>query len=241
MTDESNSFEEFIASLNVAEKKRVEELIRTLRTPCEEWRNSESDILDEKFSAEFRSRLLTQHAFQGSTLFQETFDQAFISSLRAGGHEVKEAPAGERFWDINLNNKRVSLKSTKEKALRRDFLKISKLTEAAWIQDCRMASQRKKRTTELFEEYLRMVHRIFQLRYFVKDRLYELVEIPVSLFYAIKDVPVDAYNSEGPTIGIPVGQDPPDFKLKLDRSDAKITLTHIRKDVCIVHGTWKIG
>jgi DNA (cytosine-5)-methyltransferase 1 len=41
-------------------------------------------------------------------------------------------------------------------------------------------------------------------------------------------------------INIPVGANPPDFTLKLDRSDAKITIANINKAKCKVHGTWKI-
>lgn len=78
-------------------------------------------------------------------------------------------------------------------------------------------------------------------RYFQHTGLYELVEIPVEIFRQIEEVQSSSYASEGPTIGIPVGKSPPDFKLKLDRSDSKITLTHIRKEICVVHGTWKIG
>ncbi len=31
-----------------------------------------------------------------------------------------------------------------------------------------------------------------------------------------------------------------DFTLKLDRSDAKITIANIRKALCMVHGTWSL-
>jgi hypothetical protein len=48
-------------------------------------------------------------------------------------------------------------------------------------------------------------------------------------------------STDGPSIQIPVGQDPPDFTLKLDRSDSKITLANILKQNCVVHASWKIG
>jgi len=51
---------------------------------------------------------------------------------------------------------------------------------------------------------------------------------------------ISACSPDGPTINIPIGQDPPDFTLKLDRSDAKITLANINKNLCLVHGSWEL-
>ena len=81
---------------------------------------------------------------------------------------------------------------------------------------------------------------IVQLRYFRSSGLYELVEIPVPLFSQIMSVGLKHFAADGPTINIPIGQEPPDFTLKLDRSDAKVTLTNIQKALCLVHGTWQI-
>jgi len=84
------------------------------------------------------------------------------------------------------------------------------------------------------------VHSIFQFRYFAQKQRYELVEIPCRLFSGILDVPRSCFSSDGPSINIPVGNETPDFTLKLDRSDAKITIANIRKECCRVHGTWII-
>jgi hypothetical protein len=37
------------------------------------------------------------------------------------------------------------------------------------------------------------------------------------------------FSADGPTINIAVGKNPPDFTLKPDRSDAKITLANINE------------
>ena len=123
---------------------------------------------------------------------------------------------------------------------RNNTLHISKLTEAAWIQDCRTATKRREHTHRLFQEYCGEVDAIVQLRYFLTLRLYELVEIPVSLLSQILEVSRTHFSADGPTINIPIGKDPPDFTLKLDRSDAKITIANINKDLCLVHGTWQL-
>lgn len=129
------------------------------------------------------------------------------------------------------------MKSSKARSLCETTLHISKLTEAAWIQDCRTATKRLEYTQNLFHEYCSQVDAIVQLRYFRSERLYELVEIPVRLFTQIQDVGKRHFSADGPTIRIPIGKEPPDFTLKLDRSDAKITIANINKALCIVHGT----
>lgn len=236
----SDSLFNHILELNASQKKRVLDFVNALKRPCHEWINEESTYVDGRFAEEFRSRVLTQHAFQHTPLFQDTFDSAFYAAISATGKKVEMAPPGERFWDLKIDDFHISLKSTKEKSLSLNKLKISKLTEAAWIQDCRTAAKREKETKYLFETYIKTVGTIFQLRYFAKKRYYELVEIPVELFSPILDVPREYFNSDGPTINIPAGDDNPILKLKIDRSDAKITINGILKDHCVLHGTWQL-
>ncbi len=231
---------EVTISVTEAEQRRLTEFLDALRTPCEAWSKPGSYLNTPEFESEFRSKLLTHHCFMGSPLFQEGFDSAFLASCAQAGHDVAPAPDGQRFWDVILNDKRISLKSSKARNLRSAHLHISKLTEAAWIQDCRTAKRRQEKTFALFRHYCSEVDAIIQLRYFRSTRLYELVEIPVGLFAQVLKVGRKHFAADGPTINIPVGADPPDFTLKLDRSDAKITLANINKDRCVLHGTWQL-
>lgn len=176
----------------------------------------------------------------GSPLFQESFDSAFVAACEYSGHKVRQAPSGQRFWDVEVDGRRISLKSTKAKSIRKNTLHISKLTEAAWIQDCRTAALRQTRTFDLFKEYCKEVDGIIQLRYFTEANIYELVEIPTSLFEQILKVGKKHFSADGPTINIPIGKNPPDFTLKIDRSDAKITMANINKELCMVHGAWRL-
>lgn len=230
----------FTIPVTGAEKRRIEEFVAALRTPCEVWLAPNSPFNSEAFETEFRSKLLTHHCFMGAPLFQDGFDSAFVSACGRSGCQVAKAPGGQRFWDVQIGGKRISLKSTKAKDLKANRLHISKLTEAAWIQDCRTAARRRSETLELFKEYCAEVDSIIQFRYFVDRRRYELMEILVSLFKQIFGVGVKHFSADGPTINIPIGKDPPDFTLKLDRSDAKIAIANINKDVCMVHGTWQL-
>jgi hypothetical protein len=231
---------DFNVSVTAAEERRLKEFISSLRTSCTAHMHSESALNSEVFESEFRSKLLTHHCFMGSPLFQESFDSAFIAACSHAGHQVAQASDGQRFWDVMIDGRRISLKSSKAKSLRVDTLHISKLTEAAWIQDCRTATKRREHTHRLFKEYCDEVDAIVQLRYFQSLNRYELVEIPVSLFAQVLDVGREHFAADGPTITIPIGKNPPDFTLKLDRSDAKVTIAKINKQLCLVHGVWQL-
>jgi len=69
---------------------------------------------------------------------------------------------------------------------------------------------------------------------------FDLSRIEQQRLEEIKMVGREYFVSDGPTINIPVGANPPDFTLKLDRSDAKITVANINKDKCLIHGTWRL-
>jgi hypothetical protein len=222
------------------EKRRLEEFLKVLRTPCIVKGNPDSFFNTSLFEEEFRSKLLTHHCFMGSPLFQESFEAAFITSCEYAGLSVERAPDGQRFWDVRVEGFQISLKSSKARDLKKKKLHISKLTEAAWVQDCRTAKMRRDKTLNLFEEYCSEVDSIIQLRYFRSTKFYELVEFPVELFKQIKTADLSHFSADGPTINIPIGKEPPDFTLKIDRSDAKITIANINKDICTVHGTWKL-
>lgn len=223
-----------------AEERRLEEFLKALRTECDATISPKSALISVEFESEFRSKLLAHHCFMGSPLFQESFDSAFIAACEQSGHPVVKAPEGQRFWDVKVNGRKISLKSSKAKSIKKDTLHISKLTEAAWIQDCRTSSTRRKNTLTLFTEYCNEVDAIIQLRYFQSLATYEMVEIPVSLFKQVSNLKKESFEADGPMINIPVGKIPPDFTLKLDRSDAKITLANINKALCIVCGTWRL-
>ena len=243
------------------EQRYIDELLAAMRGPCEakfsafspfremhtETRMSSentfpspSPFLSDRFEKEFRTTLLIHHYFLRAPLATNSFEAAFVRAARTAGHDVEQAPDGQRFWDVEMDGRRISLKSTAAANLSVGSLHISKLCEAAWIQDARSASHRKDETKRLFAQYTRAVDAIIQLRLFKKRALYEMVGIPTYLLAQVAAVPRAKFAPEGPSIGIPIGKDPPDFTLKLDRSDAKITLANINKLVCSVLGTWQL-
>jgi len=228
-------------SCSPSETRRITELLGALRTTVVTTIDSASPLMSAEFVEEFQSRLLAQHVFLGNPLFQDSFERAFTASAEAAGFHVEQAAPGQRFWDLKIDRRPLSLKSSKALSMKRGALHVSKLTEAAWIQDCRTAARRHAETLALFDSFCGQVDEIIQVRYFESAQLYEIVGIPVALLRLIADLPVSEFQADGPSIRIPVGKVPPDFTLKLDRSDAKVTLTNIRIDKCLVHATWRLG
>ena len=240
------------------EQRYIAELLAAMRGPCEAAFSPVSEthteksfssettfpspapFLSDRFEKEFRTTLLIHHYFLRAPLATNSFEAAFVRAAHTAGHDIQQAPDGQRFWDVEMDGRRISLKSTAAANLRVRSLHISKLCEAAWIQDARSASHRENETKRLFSQYTRAVDAIIQLRLFKEKAFYEMVNVPTYLLAQVAAVPRTKFAPEGPSIGIPIGKDPPDFTLKLDRSDAKITLANINKLVCSVLGTWQL-
>ena len=80
--------------------------------------------------------------------------------------------------------------------------------------------------------------RAFRDKHEAPPYLYQLVEVPVSIFGSIEDAPVDAFATDGPRVPCMVGGKRV-ATVALDRSDAKITVSGIRLSACIVHAEWR--
>ena len=157
--------------------------------------------------------------------------------------------ATRRFVDVTLTpadgtTRRLSLKSTAARNLSERTAHISKLTEAAWIQDVRSAKARRQHTVELFREYRAAVDAIVMLRAFrepdaIPNR-YQLIEIPSGLFESLDNAPESAFAADGPVVDCAYGGLPSAAQVSIDRSDAKITVRRIQLSVCTVHAEWRL-
>ncbi len=153
----------------------------------------------------------------------------------------------QRFVDLTVRpsagpERRLSLKSTAARRLSATSLHISKLTEAAWIQDVRTAPDRRKRTQELFRQYQAAVTHIVMLRAF-RDApgevpsLYQLVEVPAGIFNSVQSAPLNVFTRDAPLIECRVGGNIVAV-VAIDRSDAKITVRRVQLSACTVHAEW---
>lgn len=198
----------------------------------------------------FGLALSVHHGATDLPLGLKSFESAFRNACEHVKWKV-EAPqsATRRFLDLVVtpsgrkSKLKLSLKSTAAMKMGKDFVHISKLTEAAWIQDVRTRKDRRERTIVLFDEYLRQVSRILMLRAF-RDQpetvpyLYQLLEIPTALFRSVRKAPNNVFRNEAAKIPCLV-KGKKVATIALDRSDAKISVSRIRLDACTVHAEWK--
>lgn len=180
------------------------------------------------------------------------FEVAFRNACEAVGWTVDEpGSAIQRFVDMTVQTneeteRKLSLKSTAALRLSATTAHISKLTEAAWIQDVRSARTRRDHTIELFRQYREAVDSIIMLRAFRPDRVslptkYQLIEIPIDIFTSLEDAPLEAFAADGPTIDCTYQGDLVAARISLDRSDAKITIKQIKLSACTLHAEWQLA
>lgn len=234
-----------IEQLNATETSVVEAFLAAILAPVVQSLFPGSWLVTPKWAEGFLARLRTHNALSEEPLSTRQFEAAFNAACETVGWAVTPAAgATNRFYDTTIQRgneaKRLSLKASAQQAMNRSSIHISKLTEAAWVQDTRRQADRRDQLVRLFREYRETTDAILMLRGFRRPDsvLYELVEIPTDLFAPVATLSIDA--AQKPTIEIPEGQVPPVFKVRVDRSDAKITLTGIRLDVCTVHATWEL-
>lgn len=178
------------------------------------------------------------------------FEAVFRNACEALGWSVEPpGSATQRFVDLTLTpadgtRRRLSLKSTAPKKLSERTALISKLTEAAWIQDVRSARDRRRRTLALFRDYRAAVDAIILLRAFREPNAvphrYQLVEIPSNLFRSLDEAPESAFAADGPVIDCAYKGLSSAARVKIDRSDAKITVRRIQLAACTIHAEWRL-
>lgn len=194
----------------------------------------------------FGLALSVHHGATTEPLGLLAFETVFRNACHSVGWTV--APPGsptQRFVDLKVTDdsntlRKLSLKSTAEQRLSESTAKISKLTEAAWIQDARTPRDRSNRLKELFANYQQAVDSIIYLRAFRKDgtvRRYQLIEIPTTLFDSVQHTLIEPFRSDAPAI--PCLDDGRTIAtIKVDRSDAKITVRGIQLSSCTIHAEW---
>lgn len=215
--------------------------------PIESTVLSGSWLASDQWAEGFSARLRAHHALNPEPLATTTFEAAFNGACEAAGYTVVPAPsATHRFYDTTVSTdgleRRISLKSTSAKDMRPRTLHISKLTEAAWIQDARRQRNRRDLIVDLFQQYRRATDAILLVRGFRLSNgyRYQLVEIDTSLFAMVDTLTVA--QAQAGTINFPTGTTWRNrtYAVRVDNSDAKFTLTGIDIASCTVHGEWVV-
>lgn len=229
----------------------VSRMVESLSVPPLAHTNSENSWLTPEWIEYFGLALSVHHGTTLEPLAQKGFETVFSNACESVGWAV-EGPASEtqRFLDLEIQRpgfpwQKLSLKSTAARKLSRTSIHISKLTEAAWVQDMRTARDRRERTLSLFRKYTSAVDSIMILRAFRDGHdiptTYQLVEIPSEIFESLKEAPLEDFNADGPTIDCSFAGHDAAARVSLDRSDAKITVKQIQLAACTVHVEWEMA
>ena len=210
------------------------------------WISGSSDWIEY-----FGLALSVHHGTTIDALGLSGYEIVFGNACESVGWKVEPAESmTHRFSDLTVTDdkkksRKLSLKSTAAQNISKRTAHISKLTEAAWIQDTRSARERRRLTLELFREYTNAVDSIMMLRAFRKKNeipeRYQLVEIPTAIFHSLQNSTLSQFNSDGPIVLCSYGGHGGAARVALDRSDAKITIRGIALDVCTVHAEWDLS
>lgn len=157
----------------------------------------------------FGLALSVHHGATTEPLGLTAFETVFRNACQAAEWNIDpQGSATRRFVGLeviagNDPPRRLSLKSTAARRLSGTSVHISKLTEAAWVQDARTARDRRAWMRELFRAYQDAVDAIIMLRAFRREHVpvrYQLLEIPTALFASVQDAPLEVYQRDAPLI-----------------------------------------
>ena len=224
-------------------------MVDSLSAPPRAEINEQATWLTPEWIEYFGLSLSVHHGMTTEPLAQKSFEIVFRNACDSVGWKAIGAESQTvRFLDLKVDREgageqKLSLKSTAAQRLSRSTVHISKLTEAAWIQDMRTARERRERTVNLFREYMKSVDSIMMLRAFRAGQeiptQYQLLEIPTAIFESLLDAPISQFGADGPTIDCAYGGLDTAARVSLDRSDAKITVKQIQIAACTVHVVWE--
>ena len=224
----------------------VDRIVRVFALPREYRRPYDSALISERVLEDFGDVLRLHHCFSREPFSKDKFEYALENVLRVDGVDAALMQRGQKGYDIKIKGENFSLKTEAAKAIRLETIHISKFMELGggqWGDD--PADLVGLRTQ--FLAALGGIQRILILRAIRKgtpDYFYELVEIPKSLLekssagrFEMKNgsaqFPKPGYcyiEEQGTTL----------FSLYFDGGgERKLQIKGIRKDLCLVHATWK--
>lgn len=247
--DKRADIEEAISALQSLTPIQVEVLTGIIAKFAEEQsgQHIRKDFLDDDAFEYFSTRLAAHHASSGVALKKENFEHILEQSFRRSGHDARRTVSMvHRGADLEVDGLFYSLKTEAAKGLSPQSITISKLMEARWIRDLEstedVPDQVSKRILSHLEEY----DRIFILRsYGDDDRVrYDLREIPKEVLAAVDELEASDFGkitqAGGTSANVMVGGQKA-FRLVLDGSVEKITISGLSVDLCPLHAWWELG
>lgn len=237
------SVSQAINALTPSQLDLVSAMIRQFDLPREFHRKTDSDFVTPAALDMLGDALRIQHAFSRQALSKDRFEFALERSLnRAGVQAELVENRTNRGHDITIQGVPVSLKTQADAGIRVDSLHISKFMELG------KGPWKLPVLRDMFLAHMRSYERIFQFRCLLPGptaHFYELVEIPKKLMLegANAELVTQRRSRQKPKPGYGYVREA-DGKLKFalyfdGGTERKLQIKALRKDLCIVHATWR--
>ncbi len=205
------------------------------------------DFLDDDAFEYFSTRLAAHHASSGVALKKENFEHILEQSFKRAGHDAKRTDSMvHRGADLEVEGRRFSLKTEAAKGLNPKSITISKLMEARWIRDLTGPEDAPDQVRKRILSHLQEYDRIFMLRSYGDETKvrYDLREIPKHVLGAVANLETKDFgkitNAGGTSANVNLNGRKA-FKLVLDGSVEKITISGLDVDLCPLHAWWELG
>lgn len=233
--------------LDSAQLEMLGEMAEALQQPCEVRVDPASDLASNEFSDYLLNRLKIHHATSEEKFKKASFEYAFIAAARyAGASASKTKSQTFQGADAIVNGVRWSLKTEASAKISRSSIVVSKFSEARWIRDCETPGDFARECLPRFLGHLDEYDRIATLRAFSVGRelvRYELVEIPKGLLMGVANLTERDFTPRtrnGGSSALVGDFNGIAFKLVLDGSVEKVTLSRLPVQRCWVHASWTV-
>jgi type II restriction enzyme len=223
----------------------VDKVVGVFQTPKAFVRNQSSSLITSQVLEDFGDVLRLHHAFSREPFSKDKFEYALERVLIESKVSAKLAPRGSRGYDIEIGQKRFSLKTEAAKRIQENTIHISKFMELGggqWGSDpSDLIGLRQQ-----FLSNLEGIQKILILRALRKGEpsyRYELVEIPKRLLLKAANgrLEMKTDSSQNPKPGYCYVEEGREslFSLYFDGGgERKLQIKGLRKSLCVVHGTW---
>lgn len=205
------------------------------------------NFLDTDAFEYFSTRLAAHHASSGVPLKKENFEHILEIAFKRSGHRAKRTEdMTHRGADLEVDGRFYSLKTEAAKGLNPKSVTISKLMEARWIRDLESHADAPARVRERVLSHLDEYERIFMLRSYGDERRvrYDLIEIPKRVLALVDGLGPDDFGQltrAGGTAANVMLEGRRAFRLVLDGSVEKVTISGLDVRLCPLHAWWELG
>lgn len=206
-----------------------------------------TDFLDEDAFEYFSTRLAAHHASSGVALKKENFEHILEQSFKRAGHAAKRTEdMTHRGADLEVDGRFYSLKTEAAKGLNPKSITISKLMEARWIRDLDSHADAPEQVRRRVLSHLQEYERIFILRSYGDEQRvrYDLREIPKDVLALVERLEPDDFGrltKAGGTGANVMMNGRKAFRLVLDGSVEKLTISGLDVELCPLHAWWELS